>query len=422
MASKIHLRLPILSWLPGYRRAWLARDVVAGVTVVALLVPEGMAYAQIAGLPPHTAFYAAPIGLLMYAMFGTSRQLVVAVSAAVATVSHTAVSAHAEPGTPEFVILTSALALLAGAVSVLAGLCRLGGIARLVSTSVMAGFVAGLSFIVAIRQVPKLLGVPSSDGNFWMRLYDVTRHLGGFHPATALVAAGCLALLALLERRLRRVPAALVVLIVAIVVSRLAGLEAIGVHVVGPLPTGLAPLRVPDVNWLAYLGLLPVAVGLALFTFAEALGPAHAIAARHEYGIDLSQELVALGAANAGAGLFQAFPIGASLSKSAACDRANGQTQVAGLVAAAVTAMVAVFAAPLLYHVPQAALAAIVVVAVAGMVNVSYVRPLYAARRQDFALAVLTFLGVLTLRPLWGLAVAVVASLAASLLRRESSA
>src|SRR5512137_534582 len=182
---KNHL-LPILSWLPGYERAWLRYDILAGLTVLALLIPEGMAYAEIAGMPPQTAFYAAPIGLLLYAIFGTSRQLVVAVSAAIATMSAAAVAPLAAAGSPEYAALSAALAILAGLISILAGLFKLGRIASFFSESVLTGFVTGLALTIAIKQVPKLFGLESGSGNFWQRLYDIFIHLNETHLLTLL--------------------------------------------------------------------------------------------------------------------------------------------------------------------------------------------------------------------------------------------
>ena len=198
--------LPILSWLPKYQRAWLRTDLIAGLTVVALLIPEGMAYAQIAGMPPQTAFYAAPIGLLAFAIFGTSRQLVVAVSAIIATMSFATVSLIAAPDTSEFIILTAALAVLAGLFSILAGLLKLGRVAQFFSESVMVGFLTGLALTVMIKQVPKLLGIEGGHGNFWERLYEVIIHLPETHLATLITGVLCLILLIVLEHYFHKIP------------------------------------------------------------------------------------------------------------------------------------------------------------------------------------------------------------------------
>ena len=205
--------LPILNWLPSYERAWLRGDILAGLTVLALLIPEGMAYAEIAGMPPQTAFYAAPIGLLLYAIFGTSRQLVVAVSAAIATMSAAAVGPLAAAGSPEYAALTAGLAILAGLISILAGLFKLGRIAAFFSESVLAGFVTGLALTIAIKQVPKLFGIEGGSGNFWERLYDILIHLDETHFLTLAMGLVSITLLFFLEHRFHKLPAALIVMV-----------------------------------------------------------------------------------------------------------------------------------------------------------------------------------------------------------------
>jgi MFS superfamily sulfate permease-like transporter len=208
--------LPILQWLPTYQRSWLRFDLIAGLTILALLIPEGMAYAELAGLPPQTAFYAAPIGLLLYAVFGTSRQLMVAVSAAIATMSAVTVAPLAAAGSPEYAALSAALALLAGTISVVAGLFKLGRIASFFSESVLVGFITGLALTVAIKQVPKLFGFESGQGNFWERLYDIILHLPETHLLTLIVGVTSIALLLFVEHRFHKIPAALVMMIVGI--------------------------------------------------------------------------------------------------------------------------------------------------------------------------------------------------------------
>jgi len=244
--------MPILGWLPKYQRTWLRTDLIAGLTVVALLIPEGMAYAQIAGMPPQTAFYAAPIGLLAFAIFGTSRQLVVAVSAIIATMSFATVSLIVAPNTPEFIIMTAALAVLAGLISLLAGFLKLGRVAQFFSESVMVGFITGLALTVIVKQVPKVLGIEGGSGNFWERLYDVIIHLPETHLATLITGILCLVLLIVLEHFFHKIPAALVALVFGIAISVIFGLEARGVEIVGAIPAGLVPPQWPAVgleNW-----------------------------------------------------------------------------------------------------------------------------------------------------------------------------
>jgi SulP family sulfate permease len=348
--------MPILQWLPAYDRAWLRGDVIAGLTVMALLVPEGMAYAELAGMPPQTA--------------------------------------------------------------VLAGLLRLGRIAQFFSESVLTGFVSGLALVIMIKQAPKMLGLESGHGNFWERLLELITQLPATHLLTAAVGLSTLALMLFLERRYHRIPAALAGLVYGIGVVTIFGLDARGVHIVGDIPGGLAPPALPDVS-VADLGLLLAgALGITLVMFAEAIGPARSFAGKHNYRINADQELIGLGAANFGAGLFQGFPIGASLSKSAANDNAHASSQMSGLIAAGLTALVALFLTPLFRNLPEAALGAIVIVAVAGMFKLERLKWLYRVRRQDFWFALVALLGVLTFEEvLFGLLVAVVVSLLALVAR-----
>jgi len=403
--------LPILGWLPKYQSTWLRTDLIAGLTVVALLIPEGMAYAEIAGVPPQTAFYAAPIGLLAFAIFGTSRQLVVAVSAIIATMSFATVSLIVAPDTPEFILLTAALAVLAGLISIICGLLKLGRVAQFFSESVMVGFLTGLALTVMIKQVPKILGIEGGHGNFWERLYDLIIHLPERHLATLITGVLCLILLIVLEHYFHKIPAALVALVFGIIISVIFGLEGRGVEVVGDIPAGLARPQWPAVGWQNWWLLFPGAVGLALVNFAEAIGPARNFAASHKYKMDANQELIGLGAANFGAGLFQGFPIGSSLSKSAANDRAGAHSQMSGIIAAGVTAIVALFFTQFFYALPEAALGAIVIVAVSGMVKFGKLKHLYQVRREDFILAMVALLAVLTFETLEALLIAVIVSL-----------
>lgn len=413
-ATALARLLPILSWLPRYDRSWLRPDVIAGITVVALLVPEGMAYAELAGMPPETIFYAAPAALLLYAIFGTSRQLVVVVSSIQAVMSYSIISALVPPGTSEFIVLTSALAITAGLVSILAGLLRLGRIAQFFSASVLVGFVSGLAVVVAVKQLPKLFGIESGSGNVWERLYDLIIHLPETHMLTLAVGISTIVIMLLLEHYMHRIPAALVAMIFGIVISTVFGLSALGVHVVGTVPSGLAPPKLPSISIDQWLSLIPGALALSLVVFAEAIGPARSFATKYRYSINPDQELIGLGAANLGAGLFQGFPIGSSLSKSAANEAAGAKSQMSGIVAAGLTIVVALFLTPLFTNLPESTLAAIVIVAVVGMFKWKEMLRLFKLRRTDFALALITFLGVLTFEEaLWALLLAVGLSLAA---------
>ncbi len=402
---------PVFDWLRGYQASWLRFDVIAGLTVCAILVPEGMAYAELAGVPPEYAFYAAPAALLAYAALGSSRQLVVAVSSAIAIMSAATIGEIAVEGSAEFVALTAALAILAGLVSIGAGILKLGRIAQFFSESVLLGFVFGLALLISIKQIPKLLGIEAHGESAVELLRDILPQVREADLLTLAVGVAGIAGMLLLERRVPRVPAALVVLLASIAASVALGLEAAGVHVVGDLPAGLAPPTLPGVGPEAVLLLLVGAVGIALVAFAEAVGPANEFARVHGGRIDPNRELVAIGAANTSAGLFSGFPIGSSLSKSAANDRAGARTPMSLVTAAGATAIVALFLTPLFEPLPEATLGAIVIVAVMGMMRVGKMRRLWDLRRVDFWLAMIALVGVLVVPTLQALGIAVVASL-----------
>jgi SulP family sulfate permease len=402
---------PILAWVPGYQPGWLRFDVVAGLTVCAILVPEGMAYAQLAGVPPEAAFYAAPAGLLAYAILGSSRQLVVAVSSAIAIMSAATISLLAPAGTPEYVALTAALALLAGLISIAAGLLKLGRIAQFFSESVLVGFVFGLALLITIKQIPKILGIEAHGDSAVQLLLAIIPKVAETHLPTLVVGVLGIAAMVLLERIVPRVPAALVVMLASIAASVVLGLEAHGVAVVGELPAGLTGPSLPGVGLEAVPLLFAGAAGIALVAFAEAIGPANEFAQKHGDKINPNRELIALGAANAGAGLFSGFPIGSSLSKSAANDRAGAHTPASLVTAAAATALVALFLTPLFEPLPEATLGAVVVVAVSGMMKFGKMRRLWELRRTDFWLAMIALGGVLVVDTLVALGVAVIISL-----------
>ncbi|MFP2924370.1 SulP family inorganic anion transporter [Pyxidicoccus sp. 3LG] len=403
--------LPFLSWMRAWHPRWLKRDLLAALTVTALLIPEGMAYAELAGVPPQTAFYAAPAALVLYALLGSSRQLIVAVSATVAVLSASTVGALAPAGSVRFIALTAALAMLAGVISILAGVLKLGRLSQFFSESVLTGFVFGLALVIAIKQVPKLVGVEGGDGNFFQRLWHLVTQLPQSHVLTLALGMGSLVLLVGLDRVSRRLPASLVVLVLGTAVAALLGLQARGVKVVGDLPAGLAGPQLPDVSLKDLVQLLPGALGIALVAFAEAIGPARMLATKHRYEVDANQELIGLGAANLGAGLFRGFSIGCSLSKSAANDAAGARSEMSSILAAGLTLLVALFFTPLFRTLPEATLGAIVVVAISGMMDVKEMRRLYRLRRADFLVACGALLGVLVLDVLPGLLLAVGLSL-----------
>jgi sulfate permease, SulP family len=410
-ASIAQRLFPVLSWLPGYRRDWLLPDVLAGLAVWAVMVPEGMAYAGIVGVPPIMGLYTIVPPLIAYALLGTSRLLVVGPDTATGLISALTVGAIAVQGTADFNTLTSTLAILIGAVFLLFGALRMGWVAAFIPSPVMRGFIEGLVCVTIIGQVPHLLGIDGTPGNFFTKLWFALQHLPG--ASLAPVLTGLLSLLAMLLLRhlAPRLPAAMVVAIMATILVGLFDGEAAGVSVVGDLPSGLPHLALPDLDPAKLWHLVPGALAIVLVGYAEALGGAKAAAMQGGGDIDPNQELVAHGPANILSGLFGGFLVVGSLSKTSVAMAAGARTQLANLVAAAFCFLTLVLLTPLFRGMPHPALAAIVIAAMLHLSKPGYLRDLLARDRREFAVAAIVIAGELTLGVLHGIALGVALSL-----------
>jgi high affinity sulfate transporter 1 len=403
--------LPLLGWLPGYRRAWLLPDILAGLAVWAVIVPESMAYAGIVGVPPIMGLYTIVPPLIAYALLGTSHLLVVGPDTATGLISALTVGAIAVQGTADFNALTSTLAILIGAFFLLFGALRMGWVAAFIPTPVMRGFIEGLVCVTIIGQVPHLLGIDSTFGNFFTKLWFLLRHLPD--AALAPVLTGSLSLVAMLSlRRLApRIPAALVVAVIATILVGLASGEAAGVSVVGDLPSGLPHLALPKLDPAKLRDLVPGALAIVLVGYAEALGSAKAAAIQAGGDINPNQELIAHGPANILSGLFGGFLVVGSLSKTSVAMAAGARTQLANLVAAVFCFLTLVLLTPLFRGMPHPALAAIVIAAMLHLSKPGYLRDLLARDHREFALAAVVIAGELTLGVLQGIALGVALSL-----------
>jgi len=403
--------LPILGWLPAYQRAWLLPDILAGLAVWAVMVPEGMAYAGIVGVPAIMGLYAIVPALVAYAVFGTSRVLVVGPDTATGLISALTVSAIAAQGTAEFNTLTSTLAVLIGAFFLIFGLMRMGWVAAFIPTPVMRGFIEGLVFVTIIGQVPHLLGIDGSSGNFFMRLWSVLHHLPDASLAPVLTGSLSFATMLLFRRFAPSLPAALIVAVAATILVSVFGGEAAGVAVVGELPSGLPHIVLPKLDLGVLRELAPGALAIVLVGYAEALGGAKAAAMQSGGDIEPDQELVAHGPANILSGLAGGFLVVGSLSKTSVAMAAGARTQVANLVAALLAFLTLVLLTPLFRGVPHPALAAIVIAAMLHLSKPAYLRNLFTRMRLEFAIAAVVIAGELTLGVLQGIAIGVVLSL-----------
>ena len=413
VASVTHRFLPILDWAPGYRRDWLLPDFLAGLALWAVMVPEGMAYSGIVGVPPIMGLYTIVPALVAYALLGSSRQLVVGPDTATGLISAVTVGAIASQGTAEFNSLTSTLAVLIGFFFLCFGLMRMGWVASFIPTPVMRGYIEGLVYVTIIGQAPHLLGISGASGNFFTKLWHILQHLPDVSAAPVVTGILSLAAMLLLRHLAPAIPAALVVMATATIAIGLLGGEATGVRVAGHLPSGLPHLTLPNLDISTLRELAPGALAIVLVGYAEALGAAKAAALQSGGTIDPNQELVAHGPANILSGLFGGFLVVGSLSKTSVATAAGARSQIANLVAAVFSFFTLIFLTPLFRNMPQPALAAIVIAAMLHLTKPSYLLQLLARSRWSFALTVIVIAGELTLGVLQGIALGVVLSLVA---------
>jgi len=401
------MRLPVVGWIKTYPIRYLGPDLLAGLVVAALAMPQSLGYAAIAGVPVLVGLYSIPLALIAYALFGSSPRLVVGPVSTVSVLSGSLV-ADLSGGDPDrAVAMTSALALSAGVGLIIGGLLKLGWAAEFMSRPIVTGFVFGLVLLIILGEIPSLLGMPPEQGDVIARAWSIFTSLGEITPLTALVGLGALTVLFVGAKLAPRVPWGLVVLIVAIVGSGAWNLSERGVATVGEVPTGFPPFGLPGVG-LADLG--PIVTGglaLGLVGLAEGLSAARLLAARGNYTVDTDQELIATGAANLGSGLSGGMGVAGSLSKTAAAERAGSRTQITGVGTALIVMVAIVSLAGALSNLPKAVLSAIVIQAVWGLMDVAALRRYRQIRRNDFTSSTAALIGVLLFDPLYGLLAAI---------------
>src|SRR6516225_1392074 len=408
--------LPIAGWLPHYESKWLRWDLIAGATLAAYAVPQSLAYAGLAGLPPQMGLYCYLLAGLGYALFGSSRHLAIGPTSAIALLVGITLSGLAGGDATRQAALASLTALIVAGVFALAWLLRLSVLVSFISESILTGFKAGAALVIASTQLPKLFGVKGGEGDFFERLGQLAQQLPETNLLTLVI--GVVAILALLlgEKFLPGRPVALGVVLVAIVVASVGQLTQQGVKVVGPLPAGLPHLQVADASLgavrIAELRhLTTLAFACFLLAYIESVSAARTFALKHHYPVDPRQELLGLGAANCLVGLFQGFPVAGGLSQSAVNEKAGARTPLSLAFASVVIALVLLFFTGVFQSLPQAVLAAIVLVAVKGLIDLKELRYLWHASRIDFAVAGVALAGVLLMGILDGVLVAVLATL-----------
>ncbi len=407
----------VQKWLPGlravraYRREWLAKDVIAGIVLSTLLVPQGMAYAELAGLPPITGLYTSILCLLGYAVLGPSRILVLGPDSSLGPmIAATILPLAGADGDPKRAIaLASLLAIIVAAILILGAVAKLGFIADLISKPTMIGYMNGLALTILVGQLPKLFGFKVDAEGLIRESVDFVKGLahGEAVAASAAVGIAGIALILVLQRWLPKIPAVLVMVVLAIASTTLFDLAAHGVSLVGVLPKGFPPLTIPNVRASDLVPLFGGALGIALVSLADTISTASAFAARTGQEIDGNQEMIGIGAANLAAGLFQGFPVSTSGSRTAVAERSGAKTQLTGVTGAIVITLMIVLLPGLFRNLPQPALAAVVITASLSLADIPGTTRLWKQRKAEFVLSVAAFLGVALLGVLPGIAIAV---------------
>lgn len=419
-SRSIERYVPILGWLPGYDRSWLTVDAIAGLTLWGLLVPEAMAYAGIAGLPPQAGLYTLTVSLLLYALLGTARHVSVGATSATAALLASSVAASlvavpvASASDPQvYQTYASAFVLVTGGVFLVAGTARLGFVTQFLSRPVMDGFVVGLACYVVVGQLNKLFGVAKPEGNTVEKLVGIAAELPQASWVTAAVGALAIAALFLFPRLSRRIPAGLVVLFGMIILSSALDLAGTyGVAVVGALPQGLPNVVVPSVPTDDLLAMVLPAIGVVLVAFSEALGVAHEFAEKHGYEVDADQELRAHAAVNLGSALLGGMIAAGGMSASAVKEGAGARTQVSNLVTWVATIVTLLFLTPVFTSLPEAVLAALIIHAVWHIIAKRKLQRLAHEAPVEVWFGVLTFAGVILIDVLEGMVIGLLASLA----------
>jgi SulP family sulfate permease len=410
--NRLRAATPIPDWILGYRKDWLRFDVIAGLTAAAVVIPKAMAYATIAGLPVEVGLYTAFLPMLVYAALGTSNVLSVSTTTTLAILTGAELGEVVGNGDAAALLRASAtLTLIVGAILIAAWVLRLGFVANFISEPVLIGFKAGIGVVIVLDQVPKLLGFHITRGSFAHNLLETVKHVPEISLPTVAVAVAMIAILLGLHRFFPRLPAPLVAVAAGIGGASLLGLKALGVELVGHIPTGLPSLALPDVSLAG--GLWAGALGIALMSFTETVAAGRAFARNDEPPPRANRELFATGLGNAAGAFLGAMPSGGGTSQTAVNRTAGARSQLAEIVTAGVTLATMFLLAPMIGLMPQATLAAVVVIYSIGLIKPAEFRSILRVRRTEFVWALAAFAGVMVLGTLKGILIAIILSLMA---------
>ena len=402
---------PPAQWLPTYRPQWLARDAIAGVTLAAYGIPVSLAYATLAGLPPQYGIYCYLVGGLFYALFGSSRQLAIGPTSAISMLVGVTIAGMAEGDPARWADIAALTALVMAAMCVLAWLLRLSSLVNFISETILLGFKAGAALTIAMTQLPKLFGVKGGGEGFFERIVTLWGQLPDTNPVVLSFGLVALAVLLAGEKLLPGRPVALLVVVASIIALSVTPLAERGFSIVGALPQGLPDFKLPQLRARDVDGVIPLAFACLLLAYVESVSAARALAQAHGYEIDARQELLGLGAANLAAAAFQAYPVAGGLSQSSVNDKAGAKTPLALVFASVTIGVCLLYLTGLLSNLPNVVLAAIVLVAVKGLINLRELRHVWQVSRFEFSVSMVAFAGVLLMGILKGVMLAVVVSM-----------
>jgi len=405
--------VPITDWIQSYSFSSLKADSRAGITVGILLIPQGMAYAMLAGLPPIYGLYAAMAPLVIYTIFGTSHQLGIGPVAIISILLAAGVGSITEPGSDEFIALALVTAFLVGVTQLMMGVFQLGFLMNFVSKPVLSAFITGAAFIIGFSQAGNLLGVEIERSRY---IYDVISelavNLGEIHLATILIGGSCILFILIMKRWKPNFPAELLSVVLSIAIVWYFELDSAGVNVLGQVKAGIPSPMMPELTSAPVLQLLPTVLAIAFLSFTQSFALAKTIARRHsENNIDPNQELYGLGLANMAGSFFHAYPVAGSFSRTAVNDENGAKTSISLLVSAILVLLAILFLTPLINYLPQTVLAAIIITAVPGLVEIEEPKFLWKVRKREFILTAITFISTLIFGILEGLGIGVIISL-----------
>ena len=411
LTARLARWIPAVGWLSSYQLSWLRLDLAAGVTVAAYLVPAGLGDASLANLPPEAGLYACMFGGLVFWLFCSSRHTTITVTSAISLLMGSTLGSISGGDPTRFTALAAGTAILVGLIAIIAWLVKAGSIINFISESVMIGFKCGVALFLASTQLPKLCGIHAAHGNFWENSGSFLKHLNETNLAALTIGGTALVVLVLGKIFLKQLPMALLVVVAGIVASQALGLDERGVKLLGEVPQGLPDLGLPAVRWEDLNEMVPLAFACFMLAAVETAAIGRTFAAKHGGRLDANQEFLALGVSNLASGFGQGFPISGGMSQSVVNEGGGARTPLSGAIAAGFVLVVVLFFSQLLSALPLPVLAAVVLVAVMGLVSVSALRHLWRSDRREFVIAMVAMFGVLAQGLLRGVAIGALISL-----------